>query len=206
MKSRLFPLLASALAASFLIAAPAAFAQDEEAPPPFNADEFKKRMKEEAKEAKAAVQKMLKVFKPLEGEWTGTEKVEHSEETLKPLDKEWKDEWKGFFSMEGTYFEMNGKTQGEDPTEYRWICTWDESEETYKAWYFGVNGQTLYIGELSEDGKHVIWTTESEENNSSTKFTMIADGDRVKCNGKDLLNGRIWSRQTSSYTRKKVAI
>lgn len=210
MKSRLLSLLTSALAATFLIAAPAAFAQDEkddqEEAPPFNAEEFKKRMKEQEKEAKETVHKMLKVFKPLEGEWTGTEKIEHTEEPLKALDKEWKDEWKGFFTMEGTYFEMTGKTQGDESTEYRWICTWDVSEETYKAWYFGVNGQTLYTGELSDDGKHVIWTTENEENNSSTKFSMIPDGDRVKCDGKDRLNGRIWSRQSSSYTRKKVAI
>jgi hypothetical protein len=213
MKSRLLSILTAALAASFLIAAPAAYAQDDEDAPAPSPEELRERLKEwqqeskkKSKEAKETIHKMLKVFKPLEGEWTGDEKVEHTEEPYKALDKAWKDEWKGFYTMEGVYFEMTGKTQGDEATEYRWICTWDVTEETYKAWYFGVNGQTLYTGELSKDGKHVVWTTESEENDSSTVFSMIPDGDRVKCDGKDRMNGRIFSRQSSSYTRKKVAI
>jgi hypothetical protein len=134
----------------------------EDAPEPFDPEEFKKRMKEEEKESNATIRKMLRVFKPLEGEWTGTEKVEHVEKPFQPLDKEWKDEWKGFFTVDGRYFEMTGQTSGEETTTYRWVCTWDVKEEQYKAWYFGETSQTLYTGDLSKDGKYVIWTVENE--------------------------------------------
>jgi hypothetical protein len=211
MKNRLLSLLTAALAALFLVSAPAAFAQEEDEPQeeeraPMSPEEFKKFLKEREKANKDSVQKMLKVFKALEGEWTGTEKIEHTQEEDKPFDKEWKDEWKGFYTFDGMYFEMTGQTQGDEPTQYRWVCTWDTEEETYKAWYFGVNGQNNYTGELSEDGKYVIWTTENEDTGYSSRFSMIPDGDRVKCDGKDRREGRIMSRQSSSYTRKKVAI
>lgn len=215
------PLLTVLLATAFPAAIHPAFAQDkkeeqaqeaeeggeEEAEEgEFNAEEFKQRLKEEEKQANETIRKMLKVFKPLEGEWTGSEKVEHSDPRFKEMDKEWKDEWKGFYTVDGRYFEMTGQTKGEDPTSYRWVCTWDVQEETYKAWYFGETSQTLYTGELSDDGKHVVWTVENEENGSETKFSMIADGDRVKCSGTDKIGGRLWSRQSSSYTRKRVEI
>lgn len=180
--------------------------EEEAAPGEFDAEEFKKKLKEDEKEANDTIRKMLKVFKPLEGEWTGTEKVEHSDERFKPMDKEWKDEWKGFYTVDGRYFEMTGQTKGEESTTYRWVCTWDVKDETYKAWYFGETSQTLYTGELSDDGKVVEWTVENEENASQTKFKMVAEGDRVKCSGTDKLQGRLWSRQSSSYTRKKVEI
>jgi hypothetical protein len=172
----------------------------------FDAEDFKKRMKEEEKESNDTIRKMLKVFKPLQGEWTGTEKVEHAEAKFKPLDKEWKDEWKGYYTVDGRYFEMTGQTSGDESTSYRWVCTWDMKEEVYKAWYFGETSQTLYTGELSRDNKYVVWTVENEETLSQTKFSMVADGDRVKCSGTDRINNRVWSRQSSSYTRKKVEI
>jgi hypothetical protein len=209
MKHRLLSLLTALFAATFLVAAPAAYAQDDEEQEeeaPMSPEEFKKFLKEREKENREAVLKMLKVFKPLEGEWTGTEKIEHTKEEDKIFDKEWKDEWKGFYTLDGTHFEMTGQTQGDEPTQYRWICTWDADEETYKAWYFGLNGQNFYTGELSEDGKYVIWSTENEDTGYSSKFSMIPDGDRLKCDGKDRREGRILSRQSSSYTRKKVAI
>ena len=179
---------------------------DEEAPGGLSPEELKKRIKEEEAESNKVIRRMLKVFKPLAGEWTGTEKVEHTDELYKAFDKEWKDEWKGFFTVDGRYFEMTGQTAGEDATSYRWICTWDVQEEAYKAWYFGETSQTLYTGELSKDGKHVIWTVENEENGTQTRFSMIPDGDRVKCSGTDRKNGRVESRQSSSYTRKKVEL
>lgn len=179
-------------------------APDEDALP--DLEEFKKRSKEEEKESNEIIRKMLRVFIPLEGEWTGTEEVKHSDPRYKALDKSWKDEWKGFFTMERRYFEMTGSTQGEDPTAYRWICTWDVKEEAYRAWYFGETGQTVYTGKLSDDGKYVIWTTESEDSGSQTRFSMIPDGDRMKCSGTDRMGGRIWAKQSSSYTRKRVEI
>ena len=174
--------------------------------PPFDADEFKRKSKEEEKERNVVIRKMLRVFKPLEGEWTGTEKVEHREKQFKSLDKEWKDVWKGYYTVDGRYFEMVGETQGEDATSYRWVCTWDVKEEAYKAWYFGETSQTVYTGELSNDGKHVVWSVADEESGTLTRFSMIPDGDRVKCSGTDRIGGQLWSRQSSSYTRKKVEI
>jgi hypothetical protein len=163
-------------------------------------------MKDEEKESNDTIRRMLRVFKPLQGEWTGTEKVEHVEAKFKALDKSWKDEWKGVYTVDGRYFEMTGQTSGEESTSYRWVCTWDVKEEAYKAWYFGETSQTVYTGELSKDGKYVVWSVENEESFSSTKFSMIADGDRVKCSGTDRIRNRVWSRQSSSYTRKKVEI
>jgi hypothetical protein len=179
---------------------------DADGPPEFDAEEFRKRSKEEEKERDATIKKMLRVFKPLEGEWTGIEKVEHRDPRFKALDKDWKDTWKGFFTVDGRYFEMTGQTEGDDPTSYRWVCTWDAREETYKAWYFGETSQTLYTGELSNDRKYVVWTVVDEENETQTRFSMIPDGDRVKCSGTDRIQGQLWSRQTSNYTRKKVDI
>ena len=222
MKTTLLRILSAAAFAAFLTATTApVFAQDKkddqapeedaaeeegDAPQPFDAEEFKKKSKTEEKDRDTEIRKMLKVFKTLEGEWTGTEKVEHSDEQFKALDKEWKDVWKGFYTVDARYFEMTGKTDGEDAATYRWVCTWDPQEETYKAWYFGETNQTLYTGELSSDGKYVIWSVENEANNSVTKFSMIADGDKVKCSGTDRLAGKVFSRQSSSYTRKKVEL
>jgi hypothetical protein len=222
MKTTLLRLLSSAAFAAFLISTAAPVrAQDkdkeeaqeeeapngdEDAPKEFNPEEFKKKNKEEAKKNEAEIRKMLKVFKSLEGEWTGTEKVEHSDDQFKALDESWKDTWKGFFTMDGRYFEMTGQTEGSQNTAYRWVCTWVPSEDAYKAWYFGETGQTLYTGELSSDGKYVIWSVENEDETTQTKFSMIADGDRVKCSGTDRIGGRVFSRQSSSYTRKKVEL
>jgi hypothetical protein len=224
MKTTLLRLLTSTAAVAFLIstAAPvraqddkddgqkeeesAEGEEDEEAPPEFDAEEFKKKNKEETRKNEAEIRKMLKVFKTLDGEWTGTEKIEHADEQFKALDQQWKDVWKGFYTMDGRYFEMTGKTEGENNSIYRWVCTWVPSDEAYKAWYFGENGQTLYTGELSSDGKYVIWTVENEDETTQTKFSMIADGDRVTCSGTDRIGGRVFSRQSSSYTRKKVEL
>ena len=180
--------------------------EEEDAPREFNPDEFKKQNKERTKKNEEEIRKMLKVFKSLEGEWTGEEKIEHADEQFKALDEAWNDTWKGFYTMDGRYFEMTGQTSGSQNTSYRWVCTWVPAEETYKAWYFGETGQTLYKGELSSDGKYVIWSVENEDESTETKFSMIADGDKVKCSGTDRIQGRVFSKQSSSYTRKKLEL
>lgn len=180
----------------------------EEAPVPeeFDAEEFKEQLKEQEEEEKAQVATMMKVFKPLEAEWTGTEKIEHEDEPLKALDKSWKDEWKGFYTFGGRYFEMTGQASGENSSAYRWICTWDTAAEVYRAWYFGDNAQNQYVGQLSDDGKHIVWKTRGQ-NGSTSQFEMIADGDRVTCRGVDRApGGRPFSKQSSSYTRRKLEL
>jgi hypothetical protein len=180
----------------------------EEAPVPeeFDAEEFKEQLKEQEEEEKAQVATMMKVFKPLEAEWTGTEKIEHEDEPLKALDKSWKDEWKGFYTFGGRYFEMTGQASGENSSAYRWICTWDTAAEVYRAWYFGDNAQNQYVGQLSDDGKHIVWKTRGQ-NGSTSQFEMIAEGDRVTCRGVDRApGGRPFSKQSSSYTRRKLEL
>lgn len=88
---------------------------EESEPQEFDAEEFKQQLKEQEEEEKAQVATMMKVFKPLEAEWTGTEKIEHEDEPLKALDKSWKDEWKGFYTFGGRYFEMTGQASGKTP-------------------------------------------------------------------------------------------
>ena len=225
MKTVLFRPFALLLSAGLLVSVPALRAQDEKpakpeaeesseeepaeeegVPEEFDAEEFKQQMEEQEKEEKEAVAKMMKVFKPLEAEWTGTEKIEHEDEPLKALDKTWKDEWKGFYTFGGRYFEMTGQASGDNASTYRWICTWDTSAEVYRAWYFGDNAHNQYVGQLSDDGKHVVWKTRGQ-NGSTSQFEMVADGDRVKCNGTDRApGGRPFSKQSSSYTRKKLEL
>jgi hypothetical protein len=47
----------------------------------------------------------------------------------------------------------------------------------------------------------------SEINGSQSRFTMKAEGNRVKCHGTDVLaDGTLFSTQTSEYTRKRVEL
>ena len=52
-----------------------------------------------------------------------------------------------------------------------------------------------------------IWTVKSEINGAESRFTMKAEGNRVKCHGTDtLVDGTLFSTQTSEYTRKRVEL
>lgn len=168
-------------------------------------EELEQRLKEEAAQEKEEISKMMKVFTTLEGSWTGKESLRYEEDRLPA--KSWKDEWEGKFTFGGRYFEMQGQTTGEDlNSAYKWICTWDAGLQRYRAWYFGDNSQNEYGGKLSTDGTHVIWTIRSA-NGSTSRFTMKAEGNRVKCHGTDTLaDGSLFSTQTSEYTRKRVEL
>ena len=168
--------------------------------------QLEERFKKEQEMEKAQVAKMMKVFAPLEGAWTGRESLRYEEDRLP--EKTWKDEWEGKFTMGGRYFEMAGQTTGEElNSAYKWICTYDVAQQRYRAWYFGDNSQNEYSGALSEDGRHVIWSVKSLLNGSQSRFTMKADGNRVKCHGTDtLMDGTLFSTQSSEYTRKRVEL
>ena len=177
--------------------------EPEEAQP--TPEELEEQMKEAEKEEKAVVDRMMKVFTPLEGAWTGKESLKYNDERFR--DKSWKDEWSGKFTFGGRYFEMDGQTEGDNQSAYRWVCTFDISVQRYRAWYFGDNAQNQYLGTLSADGSHVIWRTRSRETGSESEFTMKAEGNRVKCEGKDkLAGGKLFSTQSSEYTRKRVEL
>lgn len=172
--------------------------------PELTPEEIEERLKKAEEREKELVRKMMRVFLPLEGEWIGKEELKFEDKRFK--DKTWKDEWKGYFTMNGRYFEMEGKTSEGNESAYRWICTYDPSVERYRAWYFGDNATNQYIGTLSEDGTHVVWRSRGESG-SISEFTMKAVGNRVRCHGTDrLANRKLFSTQSSEYTRKSVDI
>jgi hypothetical protein len=205
-------------AAILLVAAPPALRAQEKEPPSNepdqefpaepeqpSAEELQERIKQEAAQEKAELTKMMNVFKTLEGAWTGEENLRYEENRLPP--KTWKDVWEGKFTFGGRYFEMSGQTSGELASAYKWICTWDTTSQSYQAWYFGDNSQNEYTGKLSQDGKFVTWSMRNPANGAQSRFSMKAEGNRVKCHGTDTLaDGSLFSTQTSEYTRKRVEL
>jgi hypothetical protein len=179
---------------------------EEESQRQLSPEEIQERLKQLRELEQAQITKMMKVFQSLEGSWTGRESLRFEEEG-RPA-QSWKDEWEGKFTMGGRYFEMAGQTEGEDlNSSYKWICTYDAAEQRYRAWYFGDNSQNEYGGKLSQDGKHVIWTVKSGINGAESRFTMKAEGNRVKCHGTDtLVDGTLFSTRSSEYTRKRVEL
>lgn len=185
------------------------------------AEESEKSEAEQEKEAMekelAQVRKMLAVFRTLEGEWTGTEKIEYNHEIEDFKDrkaKTWHDEWKGFYTQEGRFFEMTGKTDGDMVTTYHWYVTYETEAKEYRAWNFGTTGFSEYVGELSDDGKAVVWskTTEGAQMSIEDTFELRADGNRCSAKGetrfvsKDGQTSIDYAKQSSSYTRKKIEI
>lgn len=164
----------------------------------------------------AEINKKMAVFKSLEGEWTGEEKIVYNKELRRDGKEEvkWKDEWKGFYTNEGRYFEMTGKTKGEVNSTYHWYVTYDTENSEFRAWSFGSNGWGEYTGQLADDNKAVVWekSKEGEEVDISDTFELRANGDECKANGetkivsKDGRLSRNYAKQSSSYTRKKIEI
>lgn len=173
--------------------------------------------KKAAEEDLAIIKSKLEVFKTLEGEWTGREQVSYTGELRKDgKDKvvKWKDEWKGFFTNAGRYFEMTGKTEGEVESTYHWKVTYDTDKEEYRAWSFGSNGFGEYTGQLTDDGKAVLWENHKEGDaiDIHDTFELRAKGDKCTATGetkfvsKDGQNSRTYANQNSIYTRKKIEI
>jgi hypothetical protein len=221
----LFPVLALALGIGF---APFSLAQDEKKDNNEDEEELqgieeksaedheKEDEESEAKDKEETI-KMMKVFKSLEGEWTGKEVVDYNNDLPglknKP-DKEWNDTWKGFFTQEGRYFEMTGATTGKMASTYHWTVTYDSNDNEFKAWSFGSTGYSEYEGELSDDGKSVKWShsNELEIMDVEDTFEFRVDGNSCKAKGettlisKDGSNSQTYSTHTSTYTRKKVEL
>lgn len=164
----------------------------------------------------AAIAAKLSVFKSLEGEWTGEEKIEYNEQLYKGKNNvvKWKDEWKGFFTNKGRYFEMTGKTKGDVESTYHWYVTYDTQNEEFRAWSFGSNGWGEYVGQLTDDSKAVLWekNREGEEVDITDTFELRATGDKCTASGETKIvskDGRIsrnYAKQNSSYTRKQIEI
>lgn len=175
-------------------------------PEELSPEELERRYKLLQELEKAQSDKMMKVFQSLEGVWTGHEELKYENDRFPA--KTWKDVWEGKYTLGGRYFEMTGQTEGEDMNAaYKWVCSYDTGMQSYRAWYFGENSQNEYTGKLSPDGRHVVWTVRNETNGSESRFSMIADGNRLKCEGTDKLgDGSLFSTQTSEYTRKRVGL
>ncbi len=197
---------------------------EKEAKPAPKAETQESSESEPSAEEKAAEQKetevlqaKLAVFKSLEGEWIGEEAVDYNPEFRKegaPASVKWKDEWKGFFTNEGRYFEMTGKTAGKVNSTYHWYVTYDTENEEYRAWSFGSNGWGEYKGQLTDDGKAVLWekSREGESVDISDTFELRGKGDKCTASGetkiisKDGSVSRNYAKQHSLYTRKKISI
>ncbi len=195
-------------------------APKEESAPDEEEDDPKKLAEEEkAAEKKEAetIKEKLAVFKTLEGEWVGEETIDYNPEFRKPGAPEtvkWKDEWKGFFTNDSRYFEMTGKTSGEVTSTYHWYVTYDNENEEYRAWSFGSNGWGEYKGQLTDDGKAVLWekSREGESVDITDTFQLRGKGDKCTAAGetkivsKDGSVSRNYAKQHSLYTRKKIEI
>jgi hypothetical protein len=225
MKRHLLPFAAALILCSIPSLSPLS-AQDaeKEAKPAPKAETQESSESEESAEEKAAEQKetatlqaKLAVFKSLEGEWIGEEAVDYNPEFRKegaPASVKWKDEWKGFFTNEGRYFEMTGKTAGKVNSTYHWYVTYDTENEEYRAWSFGSNGWGEYKGQLTDDGKAVLWekSREGESVDISDTFELRGKGDKCTASGetkiisKDGSVSRNYAKQHSLYIRKKISI
>lgn len=187
-------------AALALIFSPALSAQDE---PP--ADE---EARAEAQAEKiATIKEKMKYFESHVGEWVGSEEyhIIPTDVTLTTTD-----EWKGFFSLEGTHFEMHGKGVSDDgPTTYKWICTYDAEGELYRAWYFDSDGNhERFEMDWDETRKVLVWTSAEDEDERVSSFFMRVEGNEIKGEGKTTLgeSDEPLIKHTMTYRKKRVRI
>ena len=187
-------------AALALISSPALSAQDE---PP--ADE---EARAEAQAEKiATIKEKMKYFESHVGEWVGSEEyhIIPTDVTLTTTD-----EWKGFFSLEGTHFEMHGKGVSDDgPTTYKWICTYDAEGELYRAWYFDSDGNhERFEMDWDETRKVLVWTSAEDEDERVSSFFMRVEGNEIKGEGTTTLgeSDEPLIKHTMTYRKKRVRI
>lgn len=191
-------ILHSALALSLVLACPLR-AQDEDQPERDYAAERAEKVE--------AIKEKMKYFESHVGEWTGEERY-HVLPT--DVESETKDEWKGFFSLDGTHFEMHGKGVSEEgPTTYKWICTYDAAGEVYRAWYFDSSGnKDQYEMDWDDDKKVLVWTSEDEELGTVSTFFMRVKGNEITGEGETSAagSGAPLIKHTMTYKKKKLKV
>lgn len=191
-------ILHCALALSFVLACPAP-AQEEDSPD--------RDREAERAEKLSLVKDKMKYFESHVGEWVG-EEIYH----VLPTDVESssKDEWKGFFSMEGTHFEMHGKgVSDEGTTIYKWICTFDTTQEIYRAWYFDSNGnRDQFQMDWDDEKKVLVWYSEDEEIGTLSTFFMRVNGNEISGEGETSAadSGAPLIKHTMTYKKKRLKI
>jgi hypothetical protein len=187
-------------AALALVLAPVLPAQEE--PPPAAED----RARAQA-EKLATIKEKLKYFESHVGEWVGAEEyhVIPTDATLSTTD-----EWKGFFTLEGTHFEMHGKGVSDDgPTTYKWICSYDTEDEVYRAWYFDSDGnQEIFEMDWDEEKKVLVWTSDPDEDERVSTFFMKVEGNEIKGEGETTMAGsnEPLIKHTMTYKKKRIRI
>jgi hypothetical protein len=162
----------------------------------------------EARSEKVAlIKEKMRYFESHVGEWVGEEHYH-----IIPLDKksDTKDEWRGFFSLEGTHFEMHGRGVSEDgPTTYTWICSYDAENELYRAWYFDSDGNSdTFEMDWDEKRKVLIWTSEHDEDERTSTFFMKVEGNEITGEGETTAGGseEPLIKHTMSYKKKRIRI
>jgi|GEM_PF-2325297 len=196
MKISLFPALGAALA--FLLC-PCLPAQEEPS--------AQEELAEAQAEKLATIKEKLKYFDSHVGEWVGSEEYQilPTDTTLTTTD-----EWKGFFSLEGTHFEMHGQGESEDgPTTYKWICSYDPEEELYRAWYFDSDGnQERFEMDWDDKKKVLVWTSAGDDDERVSTFFMKVEGNEIKGEGETTIAGSKEPviKHTMTYKKKRIRI
>ena len=183
-------------------------ADEKEAPPsPQDLKQAQDEAKKARKEKTEAIKEKMRYFESHVGEWIGTETYEVAGLGQKETSK---DEWKGFYSLDGTHFEMHGRSDGQDGvTTYKWICTYDMDQEQYLAWYFDSDGsQDTFTMDWNEEKKTLIWTSEDEDNDRASEFYMKVEGNEITGKGEisRASDGETLINTSLKYKKKRISV
>jgi hypothetical protein len=193
--------LAALLVILVLAAAPGAWGADE-TPDAENAQQ------ERAARLKT-IRDRLKYFESHVGEWTGEETYELTIGDQRKFVT--KDEWKGLFTLDGICFEMHGSGTDEEgeKTTYKWICTYDPEAEQFRAWYFDSNGNhDEFEMEWDEKEETLRWTSEDEEQDRISTFTMKVEENQITGKGETTRasDDETLLVHSMKYRRKRIRI
>ena len=157
-------------------------------------------------ETENVLKEKLAPFRAYEGEWVGVQKYAEVDENGA---FETKSEWTGKFVLDGSYFEMVGKSEYPAGTaSYRWMITYDLFQRKYRAWTFNSNGMvTEWNGDYDEARKEFIWKFEDKRAGIKGWLRTSAIATRVTGTGeaKDK-NSRLVSDYDLEFRRKKIRI
>jgi hypothetical protein len=157
----------------------------------------------------AQIKEKMKYFDSHVGEWVGEEIYELAiGDRQKTVTK---DQWKGFVTLGGTHFEMQGEGTDEDgeKTTYKWICTYDPDAEVYRAWYFDSGGNAeQFEMEWDDEEKTLRWTTENEDEDRTSTFFMKVEGNEITGEGETTRSsdGTQLLVHSMKYKRKRIRV
>ncbi len=194
-------LLAHAIVSAALMLGGAPFlpAQDDSA--------IEEQFAREQKEKIDTIKEKLKYFESHVGDWVG---LDEYYSVPKDITLSSTDEWKGFFSLDGTHFEMHGTGVSDgEKTTYKWLCTYDTQAEVYRAWYFDSNGnQETFAMDWDDEKKVLVWTSEPDEYDRVSSFFLKVEGNEMKGEGTTTTAGsrEPVGKHKMSYKKKRIRI